>query len=88
MPVPNAAAIHWAYVIYEKSEGNDVEDEEEEIGWPVEEAIGISESALLFWNILGAKYEPGGEREEEDEREENADGRNDLSVDKALLRPC
>ena len=38
MPIPDAAAVHWAYVINEKTEGDDVEDEEDKIGGPVEEA--------------------------------------------------
>ena len=68
VPVPDGAAVHGANVVGEKGKGNDVEDEEDEIGGPVQEAAG--------------------EWEEEDQGEENAECGNDLSVDKALLRPC
>lgn len=56
-----------AYVS-EKSKRDDVHDEEENIGGPVEEAAG--------------------EWEEEDQREENAECGDDLSVDEAFLIPC
>jgi len=40
VPVPDAAAVHGTDVVNEESKGNDVEDEEHQIGGPVKEAGG------------------------------------------------
>jgi len=68
MPIPNTAAVHRSDIVDEETKGNDVENEEDEVGGPMEEA--------------------GGKWEEEDEGEEDAEGRDNLSVDESLLGPC
>lgn len=86
VPIPDATAVHRTNVLEsmsvsfgldvkseteayvdEQSKRNNVQDEEDKIGGPVEEA--------------------GGEWEEEDEREENAQGSHDLRINESLLRP-